>query len=206
MSGVVDGHAAVAGRRTWLQRDWAMTAPEELVDAACAAEELGQTPIWVGWDGEVTAVIVVADQVKESSTAAIAELKELGLRQVLLTGDNASAAAAVAATVGIEAADVIAEVLPQDKVDVVAKLQRDGAVVAMVGDGVNDAAALAQADLGLSMGTGTDVAIEAADLTLVTGDLRAAPDAIRLSRATLCTISRATCSGRSRTTRPHCRP
>ncbi|GAA2027078.1 hypothetical protein GCM10009740_15960 [Terrabacter terrae] len=188
MSGVVDGHAAIAGRRTWLQHDWTMSAPEDLVHAAAAAEQLGQTPIWIGWDGEMTAVIVVADQVKESSAAAIAELQELGLRPVLLTGDNAAAAAAVASAVGITAADVIAEVLPQDKVEVVARLQRDGAVVAMVGDGVNDAAALAQADLGLSMGTGTDVAIEASDLTLVTGDLRAAPDAIRLSRATLRTI------------------
>ena len=188
VSGVVDGHAAVAGRRSWLEQDWSMTPSDALRTAASAAEQLGQTPVWVGWDGQVTAVIVVADQVKESSAAAIAELKELGLRPVLLTGDNAAAAAAVAATVGIDPADVIAEVLPQDKVDVVAALQRDGAVVAMVGDGVNDAAALAQADLGLSMGTGTDVAIEASDLTLVTGDLRAAPDAIRLSRATLRTI------------------
>ncbi|MER7071902.1 heavy metal translocating P-type ATPase [Terrabacter sp. NPDC000476] len=188
VSGVVDGHAAVAGRRTWLETDWAMTAPDKLVAAAAAAEQLGQSPIWVGWDGQVTAVIVVADQVKDSSAAAITELKALGLRPVLLTGDNATAAAGVAAVVGIDAADVIAEVLPQDKVDVVVNLQRDGAVVAMVGDGVNDAAALAQADLGLSMGTGTDVAIEASDLTLVTGDLRAAADAIRLSRATLGTI------------------
>ena len=188
VSGVVEGHAAVAGRRSWLETEWSMSVPENLREAATAAEHLGQTPIWVGWDGQVTAVIVVADQVKDSSAEAIAELKELGLRPVLLTGDNAAAAASVAAAVGIDRADVIAEVLPQDKVDVVAKLQRGGAVVAMVGDGVNDAAALAQADLGLSMGTGTDVAIEASDLTLVTGDLRAAPDAIRLSRATLRTI------------------
>ena len=188
VSGVVRAHAAVAGRRTWLESDWAMTAPPALIEAAAAAEQLGQTPVWVGWDGNVAAVMVVADQVKGSSSAAIGQLRDLGLRPVLLTGDNAAAAAAVAATVGIDATDVIAEVMPADKVQVVRDLQEGGAVVAMVGDGVNDAAALAQADLGLSMGTGTDVAIEASDLTLVTGDLRAAPDAIRLSRATLGTI------------------
>ena len=188
VSGVIDGHAAVVGRLAWLQQQWAMRPGEDLLAAAASAERLGQTPVWVGWDGAVIAVIVVADQVKPTSEAAIGELKQLGLRPVLLTGDNAAAAAAVAASVGIAADDVIAEVLPQDKVAVVRQLQDEGAVVAMVGDGVNDAAALAQADLGLSMGTGTDVAIEASDLTLVTGDLRAAPDAIRLSRATLGTI------------------
>ena len=188
VSGLVEARAAVAGRRTWLESDWAMVAPAALIEAAAAAERLGQTPVWVGWDGQVTAVIVVADQVKESSSAAIGQLRQLGLRPVLLTGDNAAAAAAVARTVGIDASDVIAEVMPADKVQVVRELQQGGAVVAMVGDGVNDAAALAQADLGLSMGTGTDVAIEASDLTLVTGDLRAAPDAIRLSRVTLGTI------------------
>ena len=133
-------------------------------------------------------MLVVADTVKATSAEAIADLRGLGLRPVLLTGDNRLAAASVAAEVGIATDDVIAEVLPEEKVAVVRRLQADGAVVAMVGDGVNDAAALAQADLGLAMGTGTDVAIEASDLTLVRGDLRAAGDAIRLSRRTLATI------------------
>ncbi len=140
----------------------------------------------MAWDGAARAVLVVADTVKPTSTEAIAQLRALGLTPVLLTGDNAAAAHAVAAEVGIE--DVVADVLPADKVDVVKRLQDEGKVVAMVGDGVNDAAALAQADLGLAMGTGTDVAIEASDLTLVRGDLRATADAIRLSRATLGTI------------------
>ena len=188
VSGVVDGHAAMAGRRTWLSAEWSLSAPQALVDVADAAEADGQTPVWVAWDGMVRAVVVVADTLKESSAQAIADLRRLGLRPVLLTGDNGRAAQAVAERVGIPAADVIAEVLPADKVEVVKRLQREGAVVAMVGDGVNDAAALAQADLGLAMGTGTDVAIEASDLTLVSGDLRAAPDAIRLARATLRTI------------------
>jgi Cu+-exporting ATPase len=142
----------------------------------------------VGWDGQARAVLVVADTVKPTSAEAVRQLRELGLRPVLLTGDNARAAHAVARQVGIPDSDVVAEVLPADKVDAVKRLQDEGAVVAMVGDGVNDAAALAQADLGLSMGTGTDVAIEASDLTLVRGDLRAAVDAIRLSRRTLRTI------------------
>lgn len=146
----------------------------------------GQTPIWVAVDDQVRAVIVVSDTVKDSAAKAISEMRALGLTPVLLTGDNERAARAVAHQVGID--DVVAEVLPADKVDHVRRLQADGRVVAMVGDGVNDAAALAQADLGLAMGTGTDAAIEASDLTLVTGDLRAAPDAIRLSRATLRTI------------------
>jgi Cu+-exporting ATPase len=137
----------------------------------------------VGWDGRVQALLTVADTVKESSPAAVAALRGLGLRPVLLTGDNEAVARAVAARVGVD--EVIAEVLPADKVDVVKRLQDEGRVVAMVGDGVNDAAALAQADLGLAMGTGTDAAIEASDLTLVRGDLRVAADAIRLSRATL---------------------
>jgi len=188
VSGVVDGHAALAGRRSWLAQDWSLQAPEDLVRLAEAAEGEGRTPVWVAWDGRVRAVVVVSDTVKESSAAAIAHLRRLGLRPVLLTGDNERAAREVGRQVGIEGSDVIAEVLPADKVDVVKRLQGDGAVVAMVGDGVNDAAALAQADLGLAMGTGTDVAIEASDLTLVSGDLRAAPDAIRLARATLGTI------------------
>ena len=188
VSGVVDGHAAMAGRRTWLSAEWSLSAPQALVDVADAAEADGQTPVWVAWDGMVRAVVVVADTLKESSAQAIADLRRLGLRPVLLTGDNGRAARAVAERVGIPAGDVISEVLPADKVEVVKRLQGEGAVVAMVGDGVNDAAALAQADLGLAMGTGTDVAIEASDLTLVSGDLRAAPDAIRLARATLRTI------------------
>ena len=188
VSGVVEGHAAMAGRRSWLAGEWSVTAAEELVALAENAEAEGRTPVWVAWDGKVRAVVVVSDTIKESSAQAIAELRQLGLRPVLLTGDNARAAGAVAASVGIARGDVIAEVLPADKVDVVKRLQDEGATVAMVGDGVNDAAALAQADLGLAMGTGTDVAIEASDLTLVSGDLRAAPDAIRLARATLRTI------------------
>jgi len=140
----------------------------------------------VGWDGAVRGALVVADTVKDTSAAAVAQLRDLGLTPVLLTGDNDRAAHAVAAAVGID--DVVAEVLPADKVTVVRDLQARGRVVAMVGDGVNDAAALAQADLGLAMGTGTDVAIEASDITLVRGDLRAAGDAIRLSRRTLATI------------------
>jgi Cu+-exporting ATPase len=149
------------------------------------AESLGRTAIVAGWDGAIRAV-VVADTVKPTSAQAVAMFEQLGLRPVLLTGDNERAARAVAAQVGID--DVIAEVLPQDRVEVVRRLQGVGKVVAIVGDGVNDAAALAQADLGLAVGTGTDVAIEASDLTLVRGDLRAAADAVRLSRRTLGTI------------------
>jgi Cu+-exporting ATPase len=186
VAGVVDGHAVVAGRRTWLADDWNQQAPADLAAAATAAEAQGRSPVWIGWDGAVRGVLVVADTVKPTSAEAVAQFRALGLRPVLLTGDNARAAAAVAAEVGID--EVIAEVLPADKVSVVRRLQDEGRVVAMVGDGVNDAAALAQADLGLAMGTGTDVAIEASDLTLVRGDLRAAADAIRLSRATLGTI------------------
>ncbi|MGW3480692.1 heavy metal translocating P-type ATPase [Rhodococcus indonesiensis] len=186
VSGVVDGHAVLAGRLSWLREEWSLTAPESLRRSADEAEAEGRTPVWIAWDGRIRAVVVVSDTIKDTSAAAIAELRELGLRPVLLTGDNRSAADTVAAQVGID--EVIAEVLPADKVDVVARLQDEGRVVAMIGDGVNDAAALAQADLGLAMGTGTDVAIEASDLTLVRGDLRAAPDAIRLARATLRTI------------------
>jgi Cu+-exporting ATPase len=188
VSGVVDGHAVVAGREAWLAQQWAMAAPAGLRRAADDAEADGQTPVWVGWDAQVRAVVVVADAIKATSADAIAQLGALGLRPMLLTGDNVRAARAVAGQVGIDATDVFAEVLPAGKLDVVRRLQDGGAVVAMVGDGVNDAAALAQADLGLAMGTGTDVAIEASDLTLVRGDLRTAPDAIRLARATLRTI------------------
>ena len=163
-----------------------MPLPAELEAARAEAEGAGRTAVAVGWDGAARAVLVVADTVKPTSAAAVAALKALGLRPVLLTGDNAATARAVAAEVGID--EVIAEVLPADKAEVVRRLQGEGRVVAMVGDGVNDAPALAQADLGLAIGTGTDVAIEASDLTLVSGDLRAAADAIRLSRATLRTI------------------
>ena len=185
VEGIVDGHAVIAGRPALLA-DWSLHLPPELDAARAAAEARGQTAIAAGWDGQATAVFVVADTVKDSSAEAVASLKALGLRPVLLTGDNETTARAVAAEVGID--EVIAEVLPSEKADVIRRLQAEGRVVAMVGDGVNDAPALAQADLGLSIGTGTDVAIEASDLTLVTGDLRAAADAIRLSRATLRTI------------------
>jgi Cu+-exporting ATPase len=185
VEGVVDGHALIVGRPALLA-DWAMHLPTELEAARRAAEARGQTAVAAGWDGRATAVFVVADTVKDSSAEAVASLKALGLRPVLLTGDNETTARAVAAEVGID--EVIAEVLPSEKADVVRRLQGEGRVVAMVGDGVNDAPALAAADLGLSIGTGTDVAIEASDLTLVSGDLRAAADAIRLSRATLRTI------------------
>jgi P-type Cu+ transporter len=185
VEGVVEGHALIVGRPALLA-DWAMHLPVELDAARRAAEARGQTAVAAGWDGRATAVFVVADTVKATSADAVASLKALGLRPVLLTGDNETTAKAVAAEVGID--EVIAEVLPSDKADVVRRLQADGRVVAMVGDGVNDAPALATADLGLSIGTGTDVAIEASDLTLVSGDLRAAADAIRLSRATLRTI------------------
>jgi P-type Cu+ transporter len=185
VEGVVDGHALVVGRPALLA-DWAMHLPPELDAARRAAEAKGQTAIAAGWDGGARALFVVADTVKPSSAEAIAQLKALGLRPVLLTGDNETTARAVAAEVGVY--EVIAEVLPADKVSVVKRLQDEGRVVAMVGDGVNDAPALERADLGLAIGTGTDVAIEASDLTLVSGDLRAAADAIRLSRSTLRTI------------------
>ncbi|MFJ4591770.1 MULTISPECIES: heavy metal translocating P-type ATPase [unclassified Kitasatospora] len=187
VQGVVDGHAVVAGREALLN-DWSQYLPEGLAAAKAAAEAAGRTAIAVGWDGEARAVLEVADAVRPTSAEAIARLRALGLRPVLLTGDNRAVAEAVAAEVGIAPEHVIAEVMPQDKVETVKRLQAEGRVVAMVGDGVNDAAALAQADLGLAMGTGTDAAIEAGDLTLVRGDLLAAADAIRLSRKTLATI------------------
>jgi Cu+-exporting ATPase len=162
--------------------------PPDLAAARSAAEAAGQTVVVAAWDGRVQALVAVADTPKPTSADAIARLVGLGLRPVLLTGDNAVTARSVAAEVGIAPDDVVAEVLPADKVAVVRDLQASGAVVAMVGDGVNDAAALAQADLGIAMGTGTDAAIEASDLTIVNGDLRSAVDAIRLSRRTLATI------------------
>ncbi|MEO9249323.1 heavy metal translocating P-type ATPase [Citricoccus nitrophenolicus] len=185
VQGVVDGHLVIVGRETMLA-DWSLTMPADLADTKAQAEYTGQTAVVVAWDGQVRGVLVVADALKATSAEAIALFRSLGLRPVLLTGDNRAVAEQVAAQVGIE--EVLAEVMPQDKVRIITELQERGQVVAMVGDGVNDAAALAQADLGLAMGTGTDAAIEAADITLVRGDLRAAADAIRLSRKTLGTI------------------
>ncbi|MYQ36835.1 Cu+-exporting ATPase [Streptomyces sp. LamerLS-316] len=185
VQGVVEGHAVLVGREKLLA-EWAIGLPEELREAKDLAERSGRTVIAVAWDGEARAVLEVADAVKDTSAEAVRRLRALGLTPVLLTGDNKAVAESVAAEVGID--QVIAEVMPQDKAEVVRKLQAEGRTVAMVGDGVNDAAALAQADLGLSMGTGTDAAIEAGDLTLVRGDLRVAADAIRLSRRTLGTI------------------
>ncbi|MEU3420581.1 heavy metal translocating P-type ATPase [Streptomyces murinus] len=179
--GRVDGREVAVGR---LYDD----VPEELARAAAEAEREGRTAVLAGWDGRARGVLAVADAVKETSAEAIRELRALGLTPVLLTGDNRTVAESVARAVGIDAAHVYAEVLPEDKVDVVRRLRAEGRAVAMVGDGVNDAAALATADLGLAMGTGTDAAIEAGDLTLVRGDLRTAADAIRLSRRTLATI------------------
>ncbi|MET7998588.1 heavy metal translocating P-type ATPase [Amycolatopsis sp. NPDC005232] len=185
VTGLVAGTAVLAGRAAFLA-DWGIHVDGSLADAKAAAEQQGATAVFVAWDGAAKAVLVVADTIKPTSAQAVAELRALGLTPVLLTGDNAGAAQAIAEAAGID--EVIAEVLPEDKVAVVKRLQSEGRVVAMVGDGVNDAAALAQADLGLSMGTGTDAAIEAGDLTLVRGDLRAAVDAIRLARRTLATI------------------
>ncbi|WP_210650914.1 cation-translocating P-type ATPase [Nocardioides sp. SYSU D00065] len=185
VQGVVDGHAVVVGRPSLLA-EWAQHLPPELSGAVAAAQGAGRTAVAVGWDGRARGVIVVGDTVKPTSAEAVARLRGLGLTPVLLTGDNAAAARHVADQVGIDT--VVADVLPSDKVAEVQRLQAAGKVVAMVGDGVNDAAALARADLGLAMGTGTDVAIEASDLTLVRGDLLVAVDAIRLSRRTLGTI------------------
>ncbi|MFF2222746.1 heavy metal translocating P-type ATPase [Streptomyces globisporus] len=185
VQGIVEGHAVLVGREQLLI-EWEIRLPAHLAEAKQAAEAAGRTAIAVAWDGEARAVLEVADAVKDTSAEAVRRLRTLGLTPILLTGDNRAVAESVAAEVGID--EVYAEVMPQDKVDVVKRLQTEGRSVAMVGDGVNDAAALAQADLGLAMGTGTDAAIEAADLTLVRGDLNAAADAIRLSRRTLSTI------------------
>ncbi|MFJ2742008.1 heavy metal translocating P-type ATPase [Streptomyces sp. NPDC087440] len=185
--GTVEGHAVLVGRAKLLS-DAAIELPPELADAKAAAEARGRTAVAVAWDGAARGVLTVADTVKASSAEAVRDLRALGLVPVLLTGDNRRVADAVAAEVGIDADQVYAEVLPEEKAAVVARLQSGGRTVAMVGDGVNDAAALATADLGLALGTGTDAAIEAGDVTLVRGDLRVAADAIRLSRKTLATI------------------
>jgi len=185
VQGVVDGLAVVAGRERFLA-DWSLHLDDELGAVLAEAELKGQTTIAAGVDGKVAGVIVVADTIKATSSQAVREFRALGLHPVLLTGDNQRAAQAVAAEVGID--EVIAEVLPAEKVSAVQRLQDEGRVVAFIGDGVNDAAALAAADLGLAVGTGTDAAMEAADLTLVRGDLVAAADAIRLARRTLATI------------------
>jgi Cu+-exporting ATPase len=185
VTGTVVGISVVAGRPALLERQ-GMAVPDALRQALHAAQAQGHTAVLAGWKGHARAVLAVADTVKPTSRAAITRLRALGLTPVLLTGDNTVVAKAIATEVGID--EVIAEVLPQDKAHVIKRLQDQGKVVAMAGDGVNDAAALAQADLGLAMGTGTDVAIEASDLTLVRGDLMAAVDAIRLSRRTLGTI------------------
>ncbi|WP_366146456.1 heavy metal translocating P-type ATPase [uncultured Pseudokineococcus sp.] len=185
VEGSVEGRAVLVGRPALLA-DRGLALPEELTAARARAEAKGQTVVAAGWDGVARGLLVVADTVKPTSADAVRQLRALGLRPVLVTGDHEAAARAVAAEVGVE--DVVAGVMPAGKVDVVRRLQGEGRVVAVVGDGVNDAAALAQADLGLAIGTGTDVAIEASDLTLVRGDLRSAADAVRLSRATLRTI------------------
>jgi Cu+-exporting ATPase len=185
VEGVVEGRTVVAGRPSLL--DEQRLAPAlELEAARSEAQGRGETVIAAGWEGAVRGLLIVADAARPSSATAVASLTALGLRPVLLTGDNAVTAAAVAADVGI--GEVIADVLPAGKVDVIRRLQDEGRIVAMAGDGVNDAPALAQADLGLAIGTGTDVAIEASDITLVSGDLMATADAIRLSRRTLATI------------------
>ncbi|WP_328920719.1 heavy metal translocating P-type ATPase [Streptomyces sp. NBC_00208] len=183
--GTVDGHQVLVGRPKLLT-DAGIGVPEALSAALADTAARGRTAIAVAWDGEARGVLGVADAIKDSSAAAVADLRALGLRPVLLTGDNRAVADTVARAVSID--EVYAEVLPEDKVNVIERLQAEGRSVAMVGDGVNDAAALATADLGLAMGTGTDAAIEASDLTLVRGDLKVAADAIRLSRRTLATI------------------
>jgi Cu+-exporting ATPase len=182
-TGMVDGHVVAVGRAAWLESRWAMAIPAELADRAAEAEAAGQTAAFAGWDGRIRGLLVVADAIKPTSAEAVRQLRGLGLRPVLLTGDNERAARAVAAQAGI--GEVIAGMLPAGKVNAIRRLQAEGRVVAMAGDGVNDAAGLAQADLGLAMGTGADAAIEASDLTLVRGDLLAVADAIALSRRTL---------------------
>ncbi|MDZ5077604.1 heavy metal translocating P-type ATPase [Nesterenkonia sp. HG001] len=185
VSGRVDGRKVAVGRRSFLT-ECSVELPSEVLDMSAAVERDGRTPVMVAVDGSFAGVLIVADAVKETSPEAVAQLRELGLMPVLLTGDNAGTAQRVAEEVGI--AEVIAEALPEDKVEAVKRLQRQGRTVAMVGDGVNDAAALAQSDLGIAMGAGTDVAIDAADITIIRGDLRSVADAVRLSRKTFTTI------------------
>jgi Cu+-exporting ATPase len=187
VEGIVDGRKALVGRPRLLA-ERGIELPAELDEARVVAESEGATAVAVAWDGTARAILVVGDVVKPASAEAVARLRGLGLTPILLTGDNARAAQRIAEQIGIDAGDVIAEVLPAQKAEHIKRLQAEGRTVAMVGDGVNDAAALAQADLGLAMGTGADAAIEAADLTLVGGDPRSLPDAIRLSRRTLATI------------------
>jgi P-type Cu+ transporter len=183
VEGDVEGRHVVAGRRTWVEKLAAAGVSGQLATELDAAQAVGRTVVAVAWDGVVVGGLTVSDTAKATSAEAVRTLRSLGLRPVLLTGDNGHAAASIARAVGID--DVISDVLPAGKADAIRALQAQGHVVAMVGDGVNDAAALAQADLGIAMGAGSDVAIAASDLTLVTGDLRAAGDAVRLSRATL---------------------
>lgn len=187
VKGTVEGRVVTAGRSGWLEQNGITIAPEQQASLE-AAEASGATAIWVAVDGAVAGIISLRDTLKDGSAAAIAHLKRLGLRPLLLTGDNAAVAAQVAAAVGIDKEDVYAGVLPEGKVEVVRRLQAGGATVAMAGDGVNDAAALAQADLGIAMGSGTDVAIEAADLTVMGNNLAQVAQAIELSRRTLATI------------------
>ncbi|MFC3687261.1 heavy metal translocating P-type ATPase [Aquipuribacter hungaricus] len=188
VAGTVEGHAVVVGRAAWLASEWSQHLSQRQQQQVRDAQDAGRTVVAVGWDGAVRGLLVISDTVTPTAAQAVAELRSLGLRPYLLTGDNLAAARTVAAQVGIDPDDVRAEVMPEDKLAEVRRLQAEGRVVAMVGDGVNDAAALAAADLGIAMGTGTDVAIEASDITLVRDDLRAAVDAVRLSRATLRTI------------------
>ncbi|MBJ7472508.1 MAG: heavy metal translocating P-type ATPase, partial [Solirubrobacteraceae bacterium] len=186
-SAVVADRQVVVGRVALLD-DLGMHVPEPLAEALLSAERRGRTAIAAGWYGEVRAVFVLADPPKDGAAGAVQRLRTLGLHPVLVTGDNRHAALVVADAVGIRGGDVFAEVLPADKAELVTKLQAQGRVVAVVGDGVNDAPALATADLGIAIGTGTDVAIEASDLTIVSGDPAGAADAIELSRRTLLTI------------------
>jgi Cu+-exporting ATPase len=183
----VDGHTVIAGRPA-LVAELGLAIPSAIGDTVERAQADGRTVVVASWDNEVRAAFVVADALRDTSAAAIDELKQLGLSVLMLTGDNEPTALAVGRQLGLEPAQVVAEVMPQRKLDVVRDLQREGHVVTMVGDGVNDAAALVQADLGIAMGTGTDVAIEASDITIVRNDLGAVADSIRLSRRTLGTI------------------
>ncbi|MDQ3353859.1 MAG: HAD-IC family P-type ATPase, partial [Actinomycetota bacterium] len=181
----VEGTTVWVGRRK-LMAEGGLVLDEELEEAAVRLEREGKTAVFAGWEGEARGVLAVADTVKEEAAVVVAKLHDLGLQVVMITGDNARTADAIAAQVGIDR--VFAEVLPQDKVSEVIRLQSEGQRVAMVGDGVNDAPALVQADLGVAIGTGTDVAIESSDITLMRGDLQGVVTAIELSRRTYRTI------------------